>query len=287
MLIRHLFKSPIIFRCPLTSSYTLKLSIATSRPPLRVAELRHLSMKPGDKPFFSGGKINQIEQFQKSTGLQEKNKIVLRFLIAGVVFALALSYASVPLYRIYCQKTGKGGKAARIEDAVEKVASMEKNAERVITVEFTADRSSAMAWDFKPTQPKLVVCVICSLTWKSYITQHTLGESWRDGARVLYGQESSFESHDGRRDVQCHAVRGGSVSSQDSVFLFRGTALESWRRGSYVIPFVSCQKLTNFVGLGGHAGLFLHRSRICGRSAARKREWHHTQLHILSSKREL
>lgn len=38
-----------------------------------------------------------------------------------------------------------------------KVANMDANKERIITVNFSADRSSMMAWEFKPTQQNLKV----------------------------------------------------------------------------------------------------------------------------------
>lgn len=76
---------------------------------------------------------------------------------AGVLVALAASYAAVPLYRIYCQSTGKGGKAILDTESDEKVASMKPVKDRKITVRFEADTSSRIAWDFKPTVSEIVV----------------------------------------------------------------------------------------------------------------------------------
>jgi cytochrome c oxidase assembly protein subunit 11 len=66
-----------------------------------------------------------------------------------------MTYAAVPLYRIYCQSTGKGGKPFIDEKAIQKIVKMVKNKERIITVTFSAETTSQMAWDFKPTQHEI------------------------------------------------------------------------------------------------------------------------------------
>lgn len=83
------------------------------------------------------------------------NRNVVLYSTAGVLAALAGSYAAVPLYRIYCQQTGKGGKA--FLDASEKVSSMKPIQRRRLTIRFEADTESRMAWDFKPLQTELTV----------------------------------------------------------------------------------------------------------------------------------
>lgn len=72
------------------------------------------------------------------------------------VFTLGLSFASVPLYRIYCQKTGKGGKPFRDDDEVSKIETMQKM-KRKLTIHFNSDTSSRLAWMFRPTQPELTI----------------------------------------------------------------------------------------------------------------------------------
>ena len=60
---------------------------------------------------------------------------------------LGLSFASVPLYRLFCQVTGYGG-----TPNVEAEAAPGAVAERVITVRFDSNVNSALPWRFKPTQ---------------------------------------------------------------------------------------------------------------------------------------
>ena len=73
---------------------------------------------------------------------------------AGVVFAMiGLSFASVPLYRVFCQVTGFGGTTQRAERAPGQVA------DRLIAVRFNADVNQGMVWKFQPVQRSVQVRV--------------------------------------------------------------------------------------------------------------------------------
>lgn len=65
------------------------------------------------------------------------------------------SFAAVPLYRLYCQATGKPGQA--IKEKEDKVVGLKKDLSRTITVNFNANTHSSMAWNFKPLQDKVKV----------------------------------------------------------------------------------------------------------------------------------
>ncbi len=68
-------------------------------------------------------------------------------LCAAVVAAMVgLSYASVPLYRIFCQVTGFGGTTNRAQAAPEHVLT------RQVTVRFDASVARNLAWEFAPAQ---------------------------------------------------------------------------------------------------------------------------------------
>ena len=72
-------------------------------------------------------------------------------LIAGAV-ALAmvgLAYASVPLYRIFCQVTGFGGTTMRVSEAQ---AATVKLAAGTISVRFDGNVDRGMPWKFGPEQ---------------------------------------------------------------------------------------------------------------------------------------
>jgi cytochrome c oxidase assembly protein subunit 11 len=71
---------------------------------------------------------------------------------AAVAFGmLGLAYASVPLYRLFCQVTGFGGTTMRAERPSSHVS------DRTVTVRFDANVGPGLSWEFKPLQPTMVV----------------------------------------------------------------------------------------------------------------------------------
>ena len=73
--------------------------------------------------------------------------------IAATVAAamLGLAYASVPLYRLFCQTTGFGGTTQRA-DAAPLSAS-----ERSISIRFDANTAASLGWTFNPEQLEMKV----------------------------------------------------------------------------------------------------------------------------------
>ncbi len=76
--------------------------------------------------------------------------VVLTGIVAGMI---GLSFASVPLYRLFCQVTGYGGTTQIAEAAPGAVA------ERVIKVRFNADIGPGLPWTFKPVQREIALKV--------------------------------------------------------------------------------------------------------------------------------
>jgi len=62
-------------------------------------------------------------------------------LVAGMV---AMSFAAVPLYRLFCQVTGFGGTTQRAEAVAGPVL------DRVMAVRFDANVGAGLPWDFRP-----------------------------------------------------------------------------------------------------------------------------------------
>ena len=62
---------------------------------------------------------------------------------------LGLGFASVPLYRIFCQVTGFGGTTMKISEAQ---AATIKETTKVISVRFDANVDRGMPWKFEPGQ---------------------------------------------------------------------------------------------------------------------------------------
>lgn len=74
---------------------------------------------------------------------------------AGVVIGmLGLSYAFVPLYRMFCQATGYAGTANESDKgggvALQNLRAV--SGSRLLTIEFTSDVSPNLSWKFEPMQ---------------------------------------------------------------------------------------------------------------------------------------
>ena len=67
-------------------------------------------------------------------------------LVAGVAAMIGLTYASVPLYKMFCRVTGYGGYVQRADHAPAATA------QRIVTVRFNADVNGGLPWLFQPAQ---------------------------------------------------------------------------------------------------------------------------------------
>jgi cytochrome c oxidase assembly protein subunit 11 len=76
---------------------------------------------------------------------------VVAICIAVVVSMGALAYASVPLYRLFCQATGYGGTTMRA------ASPSAQTLDRVITVRFDANVGGGLAWQFEPIDKIMTV----------------------------------------------------------------------------------------------------------------------------------
>ena len=82
-----------------------------------------------------------------------KNRKVALLFATLVVAMVGLAYASVPLYRMFCQATGFGGTTQRAESAPEKTV------DRRMTIRFDANTAPSLPWIFEPVQRSLGVKV--------------------------------------------------------------------------------------------------------------------------------
>lgn len=83
------------------------------------------------------------------------------YLVTVVVGMVGLTYASVPLYRMFCQATGFGGTIKEGKTVEEKLKARKEGgdedvekaaAARELTVTFNADVADGLEWKFAPTQ---------------------------------------------------------------------------------------------------------------------------------------
>jgi len=78
-----------------------------------------------------------------------RNRRVGGYALLFAAFMLALGFASVPLYRMFCQATGWGGTTMR---ATEAQAAAIKAVDHTISVRFDGSLDRGMPWKFAPEQ---------------------------------------------------------------------------------------------------------------------------------------
>lgn len=85
-----------------------------------------------------------------SSAVNRNNRTAAIMAALGLLM-LGLAFASVPLYRVFCQVTGFGGTTQRADSAPGAVAA------GPIGVRFDANISSALPWKFEPEQERVRV----------------------------------------------------------------------------------------------------------------------------------
>ena len=86
------------------------------------------------------------------TGASRAGKGATAVLLVAVVCGMVgLSFASVPLYRLFCQATGFGGTTQRAQAAPGRVG------DTIITVRFDAETAPDLGWEFRPLQSAVAV----------------------------------------------------------------------------------------------------------------------------------
>jgi cytochrome c oxidase assembly protein subunit 11 len=81
--------------------------------------------------------------------IDRRNRTVGLLALAFALAMLGLGYASVPLYRLFCQVTGFGGTTQRVEEAAAKGVAVTG---RTISVRFDGNLERGMPWKFAPEQ---------------------------------------------------------------------------------------------------------------------------------------
>ena len=99
----------------------------------------------------------------------DDNTTLAIYATAVAVAVAGLSYAAVPLYKVFCQATGYGGTTQKATE--EKFKSMRPvQGARQITVHFNADTAASMPWSFTPQQRS--VKVVPGETALAFYTAH-------------------------------------------------------------------------------------------------------------------
>jgi cytochrome c oxidase assembly protein subunit 11 len=82
--------------------------------------------------------------------LVKKNQKTAAYVFCIVVFMIGLSFASVPLYDLFCRVTGFGGTTQMATDGAGLPDRVETS--RLIKVNFNADTSPRLPWEFEADQ---------------------------------------------------------------------------------------------------------------------------------------
>jgi cytochrome c oxidase assembly protein subunit 11 len=78
--------------------------------------------------------------------MQRRNGTTFVLLAVVVCGMVGLSFASVPLYRLFCQATGFGGTTQRAAAAPAQIA------DAIVTVRFDASTAPELGWEFRPLE---------------------------------------------------------------------------------------------------------------------------------------
>jgi cytochrome c oxidase assembly protein subunit 11 len=82
---------------------------------------------------------------------RRRNRATALLLVSVVGAMTGLAFASVPLYRLFCQATGFGGTTQRA------AAAPGTKSAALITVRFNAETAPDLAWEFRPLQSEVAV----------------------------------------------------------------------------------------------------------------------------------
>lgn len=84
------------------------------------------------------------------TRKRNHNRMTALVLLSFFAGMIGMSYAAVPLYRMFCQVTGYGGTTQRTEQYSDRIL------DRTITVRFDTN-VAGVPWDFKPEQREITM----------------------------------------------------------------------------------------------------------------------------------
>ena len=86
---------------------------------------------------------------------QKATRGLVARLVLVAVGMFGFGFALVPLYDVFCDLTGINGKTGRVDQAVAESVQIDES--RWVTVEFVANVSSGLPWDFRPTERRVRV----------------------------------------------------------------------------------------------------------------------------------
>jgi cytochrome c oxidase assembly protein subunit 11 len=123
---------------------------------LRIKPTLIKNLLDSNKPYLILSQLRNIGN-QSPKGSQNFRAKTTLYYFAGLgVLTVGLSYAAVPLYRMFCAAYAYGGTTADGHNS-DKVETMKRIADRIIKIKFNADIGASMRWNFKPQQYEIKV----------------------------------------------------------------------------------------------------------------------------------
>jgi cytochrome c oxidase assembly protein subunit 11 len=112
---------------------------------------------------------NPVEPARK----QRANGVIVAACLAFVGGMIGMSYAAVPLYRLYCQLTGDQGTTQRVEQASKVIL------DRTIKIRFDSNVSGGLPWQFVPDNREITVKI--GETVKAFYRVKNMSRRWFPG----------------------------------------------------------------------------------------------------------
>lgn len=114
---------------------------------------------------------------QPAPDMNTRNRRAGLFVLLVVVAMVGLSFASVPLYNLFCRVTGFGGTTMTAEKAPDQII------DREITVRFNTDTDANLPWEFKSGE-KYVKTKVGQQTLITYTARNWTNQT--SGGTALY-----------------------------------------------------------------------------------------------------
>jgi cytochrome c oxidase assembly protein subunit 11 len=139
---------------------------------------------------------------EKQKRLNRSNRTVAIACLSFFLCMIGAAYASVPLYRIFCQVTGYGGTTQRVEQYSDTIL------DKTMKVRFDANTANGLPWDFKPVEREVTV---------------RIGET----TMIKYEARNLFDEPTyGRASFNVAPGRAGAYFNKVECFCFTDTTLQ-------------------------------------------------------------
>ncbi len=126
--------------------------------------------KKSHSRFVSSTSYTNVQQKQQSYKIDLRNfqaksdrnsSNLVWYTLSGLMVMGGMSYAAVPLFKIFCESQGYDANTdfrdMNIELLVDRLKAMKKVEDRNLAIKFVACTSADLKWDFAPSQTEITV----------------------------------------------------------------------------------------------------------------------------------